>query len=114
VKLPTPESLLVEQEKVCEYLLNSGHPYGAGKAKFFLEFGFSLDEWEVFADALLSHGRDNPVARTKETPFGPRYEVEGEIQAPDGRRPSIRTVWQHDHGAIAPRLITAYPLVRRL
>jgi hypothetical protein len=42
--------------------------------------------------------------------FGPRYEVDGELTAPDGRRPRIRSVWQVDEGEIAPRLITAYPL----
>jgi hypothetical protein len=36
--------------------------------------------------------------------------VEAEIEAPDGRRPRVRTVWQLDKGQIAPRLITAYPL----
>src|SRR5260370_135705 len=41
---------------------------------------------------------------------GPRYEVEGELAAPDGRRPRIRTVWQIDTGQIVPRLITAYPV----
>ena len=37
-------------------------------------------------------------------------EVEGELKAPDGRQPRVRTVWQLDHGQVAPRLITAYPL----
>jgi hypothetical protein len=46
----------------------------------------------------------------KETGFGPRYEVEGELSCPDDRRPRVRTVWQMDKGHIAPRLITAYPL----
>lgn len=62
------------------------------------------------AEALLEHGRRHEVAKAKETTFGPRYEVEGELPAPDGRAPRIRTVWQVDAGEIAPRLITAYPL----
>ena len=48
--------------------------------------------------------------KARETGLGPRYEVEGELLAPDGRRPRVRTVWQVDTGQIAPRLITAYPL----
>ena len=31
-------------------------------------------------------------------------------KAPDSRRPRVRTVWQMDKGAVAPRLISAYPL----
>lgn len=50
------------------------------------------------------------VARTRETGHGPRFEVEGELRCPDGRRPRVRTVWQLDQGEVAPRLITAYPL----
>lgn len=38
-----------------------------------------------------------------------RYQVEGSLAAPDGRRPLVRTIWQMDEGQLAPRLITAYP-----
>jgi hypothetical protein len=62
------------------------------------------------ADALREHGRQHEVSKEKETGFGPRYEVDGELATPDGRRPRIRTVWQMDEGATATRLITAYPL----
>jgi hypothetical protein len=110
MRLPNPELAIVEREKITDYLLNAGHPYGASKAKFFAEFGFWLEGREALATALLEHGRRNNVARRKETGFGPRYEVEGDLAAPDGRRPRVRTVWQVDEGQIAPRLITAYPL----
>ena len=36
--------------------------------------------------------------------------IDGELTTPDGQRPRIRTVWQLDHGQLAPRLITAHPL----
>jgi hypothetical protein len=62
------------------------------------------------ADALREHGQQHEVSREKETGFGPRYEVDGELATPDGRRPKVRTVWQIDHGETAPRLITAHPL----
>ena len=69
-----------------------------------------MEAWETLATALREHGKRHTVGRTKETGFGPRYEVEGELEAPDGRRPRVRTVWQVDEGEVAPRLITAYPL----
>ena len=50
------------------------------------------------------------MAKTRETGFGPRYEVEGRLDCPNGRRPRMRSVWQMEEGAVAPRLITAYPL----
>jgi hypothetical protein len=110
MKLPNPELAKVEREKITGYLLNPVHRYGASKARFFGAFGFRIDEWEVFATALREHGQRNEVTRTTDTPFGPRYEVDGTLSAPDGRAPRVRTVWQLDEGEIAPRLITAYPL----
>jgi hypothetical protein len=114
MNLPSPDELVVEREKIVDYLLNSAHPYGASRARFFGEFGFRLEDWETLAQALREHGRHNEVTRATETGFGPRYEVEGEIRAPDGRRLGVITVWQFDRGQIAPRLITAYPLKKRL
>jgi len=110
MKLPNANKATVEREKIADYLLNLSHRFGASKARFFLKFGFSLDKWEILAGALLIHGQTNEVKRVHETSFGPRYEVEGTLRAADGRSPRLRTVWQWDRGAVAPRLITAYPL----
>jgi hypothetical protein len=114
MKLPGADSLVVEQQKLCGYLLNPSHRHGASKARFFAEFGFSSDGWQDLARALREHGQAHSVSRKKETPFGPRYEVEGELAGLDGRRPQVCTVWQLDEGQIAPRLITAYPLKRNV
>lgn len=114
MKLPNPDKLVVEREKIADYLLNPAHRYGASKARFFIEFGFRIEEWERLAEALREHGRTQEVARTRETGFGPRYVVEGELNTPSGRRPRVRTVWQMDEGAVAPRLISAYPLEAKL
>lgn len=110
MKIPNASLALVEQEKITEYLLNTEHRYGASKARFFFRFGFSLAKWETLAQALREHGQQYEVSRTTKTSFGPRYEVEGVLNTPDGRTPRVRSVWQFDQGEVAPRLITAYPL----
>ena len=110
MQLPNAHLALVERAKITDYLLNPAHRYGASKARFFAGFGFRLESWEVLAVALREHGQKHEVAKVKETGFGPRYEIEGELAAPDDRRPRVRTVWQMNEGEIAPRLITAYPL----
>ena len=110
VNIPNPDQLIVERGKVVNYLLNPKHPFGASKARFFADFGFHARDWETLAGELRQHGQTHPVARSHQTPFGPRFVVERNISAPDGRRPCITTVWQLDAGQIAPRLITAYPL----
>jgi hypothetical protein len=108
--LPNAHLALVEREKITEYLLNPAHLYGASKARFFNRFGFNLADWETLAKALREHGQHYQVSKTCETLFGLRFEVDGELNEPDGRMPRVRTVWQLDHGQVAPRLITSYPL----
>ncbi len=110
MKLPQGEHLIVEREKIVGYLLNARHRYGASKARFFGQFGFRVENWEQLAVVLREHGQRNEVTLVKQTVFGPRYEVEGTLSAPDGRTPRVRTVWQWDRGQLAPRLITTYPL----
>ena len=57
MKLPNPDRLIIEREKIVDYLLNPMHRYGASKARFFSEFGFRVDAWEMLATALRDHGR---------------------------------------------------------
>jgi hypothetical protein len=110
MKLPNASQLIVERDKVLDYLLNPLHRYGVAKERFFRAFGFKVDTWQIFAEALREHGRTHDIVRAHETGFGPRYIVEGELNTPVGRCPRVRTIWQFDEGTIAPRLITAYPL----
>ncbi|HXR05475.1 MAG TPA: hypothetical protein VN836_12285 [Verrucomicrobiae bacterium] len=107
MKLPNPSGLIVEREKITDYLLNPAHRYGASKARFFTKFGFRIENWERWAAALREHGRIHEITRAVETGFGPRYTVEGRLQTPDNRSPLVRTIWQTDEGAVAPRLISA-------
>jgi len=112
-KLPNADKLIVERKKIFDYLLNVEHNIGSAKATFFLKHGFCAEKWEVLANALRSHGQTQEVKNVRETEHGLSYAVEGKLITPDGRNPHIRSVWQMDEGAVAPRLITAYPLGAR-
>jgi hypothetical protein len=109
VNLPNGANLVVEREKITEYLLNPSHIRGGAKARFFVEFGFERERWEILAAALQKHGAQNQITTVVETGFGPRYTVTGSLTTPSGNQPNVITVWQMDHGSVAPRLITAYP-----
>lgn len=76
MKLPAANKLVVEREKIADYLLNPAHRHGASKARFFSHFGFRIAAWEQRAQALREHGRTHEVTKTQETGFGPRNEVE--------------------------------------
>jgi hypothetical protein len=110
MKLPKIDELIIDREKIVDYLLNPAHRFGGSKARFFMRFGFEPARWQQLAEALRIHGQTHEVKRVRETGFGPRFEVEDPLNTPDGRAPRVRSVWQRDRGAVAPRLITAYPL----
>lgn len=112
MKLPYSDRLEISQTKVAQYLLSSTHRAGRGKARFFSAFGFQASSWEMLAQTLQQHAKDNVVLQTEETPFGIRYVIEGPLIAPNGRELQIRAVWFIDTGSVAPRFVTAYPLKR--
>ena len=92
------------------YLLAFDHPEGAAKAEFFASFGFTAAEWELLAEALLAHARTHDVSSSTRSQYGTKYRVDGAISCPDGRTPTIRSVWIIDDGNESPRLVTAHPL----
>lgn len=111
--LPHADRAVVPEHKVTGYLLSEAHPDGRGKARFFSGYGFSALEWQSLAAALRRHAEDHPVAEIVETAFGVRYVVDASLQAPDGRKPEVRTVWFIEREGASPRLVTAYPVKRR-
>lgn len=76
------------------------------------KFGFTTDAWYVLANALRKHIADHEVAKVEDSPFGTRYVVNGIMKTPDGRAPTVRSVWFIETGEDVPRLVTAYPLER--
>jgi len=109
VNLPNASSCRVDRVKIESYLLCPTHPDGAAKAQFFRRFGFKLENWKELADALRVHGESHTVAEVVESRHGIRYSVDGSLRSPDGRNPTIRTVWIVERGTREARLITAYP-----
>lgn len=109
-QLPHVKETVVPRSKIENYLLNSEHPIGSGKAKFFTHFGFRREEWEVLASALSKHAQENPTAMAMSDSDGTIYLIEGLLETPSGRRPRVRTVWLKETDALAARFISAYPL----
>lgn len=103
------QNSMVENKKITEYLLNSQHPVGQHKAKFFSAFGFSIQDVPAFKDALIEHAKNRVHTGTKQNQFGSYFTVECNIECPDGRSPCIETVWELKSGSQEPRLVTAYP-----
>ena len=112
MNLLNAENAEVDREKITDYLLSITNPRGRSKAAFFLSFGFTMEHWQGFAEALRLQGTIHEVVKVAQTVYGSRYHVDGTLETPDGRNPQVRTVWQTDVGSDYPRLITAYPVQR--
>jgi hypothetical protein len=110
MKLPNSIRATVPREKIVDYLLSPTHRDGRHKAAFFAAFGFSDDNWQALASALLEHATTHDVASEQDSPFGLRYVVDGIMNMADGRVALVRTVWFIESGAETPRFLTAYPL----
>ena len=109
MKLPNAEQCEVEESKIKDYLLNSSHPVGGSKARFFLDMGFRSDTWQVFAETLRRHGLSRDIVSSRETKFGTHFVVAGLLRPAAGNERDVCTVWQLNRGTVAPRLVTAYP-----
>jgi hypothetical protein len=107
--LPNADRAVVDERKITEYLLSRTHTYGAAKAAFFEQFGFSAADWRQLRDTLFAHARDNMVDRHYSTAFGEVYEVIGPLATPDGRKPTVLVAWIVRPGEDFPRLVTVVP-----
>jgi hypothetical protein len=84
-QLPRVANAILDDRKITQYLLNTVHPTGASKAKFFMSFGFSPGNWAELKSALLNHPLNNPVTSQTSSPFGQKFEVSCSLVAPDGK-----------------------------
>ena len=109
MNIPNPHLAVVEQEKICGYLLNPAHPDNGGKAQFFVALGFRIENWRELATALRELAASSTVAKSVASSHGTKYILDGRIGIPGGKASRVRTVWIMDRGAEAARLVTAYP-----
>jgi len=112
-KLPNHEQCIVPEAKITRYLLDLSSENGRSKARFFLAFGFTIEAWQIMADALKQHAAEYEVtAALMREIFGINYVIEGTLITPDGRNPKVRSIWTIESGDDIPRFVSAYPLQR--
>ena len=109
MKLPHADRAEIDPGKLGRYLLSETHPVGKAKARFFREAGFDESTIEFLVRELLQIARTGEVVGIFTTVHGQKYVLEGDLEAPSGRRLRVRTIWIIDRGQERPRLVTAYP-----
>ncbi len=110
MKLPHPDKAVIAQSKIVDYLLSLTHPYGRSKARFFIQCGFSSEDWPKLEKALRKHPIEHDVRERIKTPFGVKFIVEGPLNTPKGKTANLRSIWFIETGEEIPQFVTAYPL----
>ena len=102
----------IEVAKIQAYLLNPNHLDGASKDKFLRSFGYDPRRPEELANSLATQGMMALPGLTVIPRKGlPRLVLEGPLDAPDGRTPMVRTVWEWSDSTTL-RFITLVPLTK--
>ena len=102
----------IKRPKITQYLLNLESPRGASKAKYLMGFGFTLDDPDTLASALVEHAMRNLPGAGSVSQIGvPVVVFEGTVTAPDGREMPLRTVWE-PREPFEMHFVTAVPLTR--
>jgi hypothetical protein len=69
MKVPNANLALVPKEKILGYLLNSSHPDGMSKARFFSNHGFTKESWNTLAEELKKHIYSHSYIKMTESPY---------------------------------------------
>jgi hypothetical protein len=107
--LPNAGRAEIDPRKLYGYLLNTAHPVGRFKARFFASLGYVADEWQALeADLRIQHLSQpaNPDPRRR---HGQTWTIRAILKGPNGQSAGVVSVWFIPADRDVPHLVTAYP-----
>lgn len=107
--LPHADHALVDEAKICDYLLSDTHPVGRFKARVFRSLGYTAESWTRLRDDLLHHGQTGSVQRIERSAYGIKVVISATLKSPDGSAKPFRTVWFIPEHSSQAKLVTAFP-----
>jgi hypothetical protein len=107
--LPHADQALVDEAKICDYLLSDTHPVGRFKARVFHSLGYTVESWRRLRDDLLHHGQTGTVQRIEMSAYGMKVVISATLNGPNGASRPFRTVWLVHDQSRQPRLVIAFP-----
>ena len=110
MKLPNPESAIVDIRKIRDYYLSKEHPRGRHKA---LVFEIALDMTEENSEELVSALKEAALKEAATAgisdQYGTRYIIDFELERSD-RAATIRSCWIVRSSESDPRFVTCFVL----
>jgi hypothetical protein len=115
--LPNAAAAKIPEAKFLRYSMDPG-ANNNGKWRAWRELGYDIEENRAAAaddvTQQLRHGlATSPAEHPQQTSYGLRLTTGTAIRGPNGRRGTLRCVWQYDLGSNEPRLITNWLEVHR-
>jgi hypothetical protein len=107
--LPHADHALVDEAKICDYLLSDMHPVGRFKARVFRSLGYSIESWRRLHDDLLQHGQTGTIQRIEMGAYGMQVVISATLKGPNGAPKPFITVWLIPDHSRQARLVTAFP-----
>ena len=107
--IPNRDKAYVPDEKLSRYLLSETHAIGKAKARYFQSLGYTEENADQLANALLMIAKSAGVSQEVASQYGIKYIIDGELVTPIGIRVRLRTVWVVEFHDERPRFVTAYP-----
>jgi hypothetical protein len=110
MKLPSPETAVVDIVKLRDYCLNGHHPRGRHKARVFAaSLELSVADAEKLRRALLDAARNGEASESTIDSYGTRYNLDF-LFSHAGRQATIRSAWIVRRGESFARLTSCYVL----
>jgi ketosteroid isomerase-like protein len=116
-RLPNAAAAKIPEAKFLRYSMDPS-ANNNGKWRAWRDLGYDIEENRpAAADDVTQQLRDrlptSPAEHPQQTAYGLRLTTGTEIRGPNGRRGTLRCVWQYDLGSDEPRLITNWLEVHR-
>ena len=102
-------AIIIQKEKILDYLLSPVHSKGQGKAEFFGSLGYHQLLWRTLEHDIRNLAPDNLI-EAGANEYGVKFIAKGIIVGPNGKSARILTVWMVYFGDDVLKFIT---LIRR-
>ena len=111
-RLPNANEARIDPRKLRDYVLNTEHTIGKYKATFFVEIGYSADNWQKLESDIREQHLSQPAEPGQESPFGRKYTITAPLRGPQGEVRQVATIWIIRPNNDFPELVTMVPANR--
>jgi len=97
----------VPKEKLLQYLLLPRDE--DDKSEFLKIAGYKLSNWQRLRKDLYELVKENEVTNTEQSPYGVKYEIQGRLEGPNGKKLNVVSIWIKLRGKKELRFVTLFP-----